>query len=421
MSMDKNSLKKLFWETTLNILKHVPWAIKVLKNLKIIYVPSRNFVACINEKYELIVSDLWMELAKRSKRLNYADCAPGFVLVHEVLHILMDHVNVMKAFCDEYGIKYNEALLRKAFNIGSDAVVNYLIEENLGLRYVDAINILDLCEILGNPGLVWIKDSVELSSRIIPYIEIRQISIPFPGGDLSPEITSKGEGGREEIINEGNKEVYRFGNPPSALRELLKSAGSSPAWLDRFVFTKKESQRDWTLILRSAILFGARYRVVIDWKKPSRRGQYLPSHKKIYHPNIWCLVDVSASINEETFNGFFEEILSIVKSGFFSNLFVIPWDVEPKSIIRVSSMGDIVGLKVKGFGGTRIEKTLRTVARRIRHGDIIVILTDGYIGDVSKTSVKRLFYIIRRRAKKIICVTTGKAIPYPIVHNIRAR
>jgi len=410
-------IRRLLWDIARAQLSHIYWAIEILRLLRIKYVPSKQFVACVNPSCELILSDIWVELAEKSRDLGYMDMAPGFVLLHEILHILLNHPNIMERFCKKHGERYRVDALKKAYNFASDAIVNDIIGEATQIEYIDVVNTRRILEEMGVHGLIMWRDSIKLAEELLQYIHV--LEIPFPGADLLSREDSDDATDREEIIEEGSEDIYSSGDPIDALRKHMNSIGVLPGSIKRLI-EPKEAPIDWLYLLNATLMYGRRYTVFVDWKKPSRRAPNMPSHRKKYNPRIWCLVDVSGSIDDKTLNMFFGEILNIAKSGYFSEVIAVPWDTKPKGIIKIRTLEDIDGIKIRGRGGTVIASTLKFLLRRIRSGDVVLILTDGRIYDISKKKTKVMLWRLARCVDRIVCVTTSRKIRHPaIFRNIK--
>ena len=105
---------------------------------------------------------------------------------------------------------------------------------------------------------------------------------------------------------------------------------------------------------------------------------------------------------------------------------VVPWDGQPYGILVARRPQDVarqVAPKMRGGGGTVIKPCLTYVYSRIRQGDGVIILTDGYIWDMEKGKKDRdeTEYWFRKIAGKAGCAIlayTQKPVSAPKFNEV---
>ncbi len=413
--------RETFWNIVRKQLWRYEWALKTLRMLRIRYVPSRDHIAYVNSSYELILTDRWFELADSAIQSNYKDFTPGFVLLHEILHILFGHIEICKRITKLFR-KYGEPnRLWRASNIAADVFVNEFLQEITGERCDGALYRDILACMLGDSSLIYVSNEEALSLRVIQHIQgiEKQMGSFIPGEDLRQDSIEGDGAGEGEVINEGDRRVYGSKNRVGEILRRLKAAGVLPGGLLRyFALMKDQPKVDWGILLRQEVLFGSRFTPRIDWRIPGRRGDYMPSTRKIFYPRVWCLIDSSGSIGPKILNIFMSELLAITKTRRYSAVYVIPWDADFYGVFEVKHLGDLSKIQIRGKGGTVIGPTLRFLLNKVGNSDIVIILTDGAIHDIREKTTRDLLWAINARARRIICVTTDRPIPYPFVKNI---
>ena len=407
-----------------HIAARYPWAAKLLRRLRVVYRHNdTHHVAYVTKDYRIYLCRRWLLLAESAvKRPSFE---PAFILLHELMHIVLEHPYLYMLFAArERGS--SDSLIGLCFNLAADAVVNDHLANLTGIRVHSAVYRDDLCTITGNPFPLTESDTLTLAGFLTERIEayeIPLIDIWFPGADIR---SSSGEDRGGIVISEGDPDLYSDPSRiPDRLRRELEShighkldkAGVTPGSGKRKLYGEPR----WLLELRYSILYSSKYVVHVDWKRTAKRCPLLPGSKKKYLGAIWCLFDVSGSIDDETLSLFAGEIVGLVRRGMYSRLYVVPWDAKPAGIYRIRSEDQLKKLYVRGGGGTVIGPTLRLVAPKIRRGDLVIILTDGIIFDMRRREVSRLLEDIGRRAHKIICLTTSRGLKHPLVKNIYLR
>ena len=309
------------------------------------------------------------------------------LILHNIFHILFYHPLYLTS------VEYPELYM-----LVSDAYANYFLEQVLGNKVrnllSEVINYFSLKEIatlLTRYSQKYFDEEklVEMTSyevyklllKYIPKDVVEKLRLRVKQKDLLEPKKSK-----EEIIEELKERVLLA----QYLSQLL--AGNMPASLVRLIERLYSSKIDWKTELREAIRLATLGKPYINWFRPSRRYEYLPSTKFYLIPKIYCLVDTSGSISKEVLEQFISELYGIISST-KCKCYILPWDAKAYEFIELSRPSDIekVKSKIKGGGGTVIKPALEKVLKQLKRDDIVIILSDGIIHDLDYIETKDLF------------------------------
>ncbi len=145
------------------------------------------------------------------------------------------------------------------------------------------------------------------------------------------------------------------------------------------------SQLDWDQILRKLLVKGRKKGIITSWRRPSKR---LIVHEKYYPRKVSSMinrlvigVDVSGSIDNESYGEMAFHIASLVNSLGVNELYIIQFDAQIVHVEKLLMPGiwDIMrAMRIRhGFGGTSFVPIFDYVRRMIGDVDAIIILTDG--------------------------------------------
>lgn len=429
-----------------------------------IYLVDSSDVRCKNGYAWTDGSSIYIcsSIAGVSNALDYT----AFVIAHESMHIILQHVERAKQFIGE--------LDGVAMNVVADAVVNERIRHVIP-SHANVVTCDDVEHHIGIPSDVCRERSFEeLLHAILPRKEKLGLSIARLARKLeSRDIINtescgaesnagkpcgcsshngsqqkdnsqtdcnarsgsgcslkdkdgkagKGQGGqpqqsqgsrqsgegRIEKVNEGSSS-----SPQSRFAEAVfvasMTAGTVPGWAKRVVDELLKPKINWKAVLRQYLSQGMR--VKRTWARESRKIEGMPGKTLHGKPKVAVLVDVSGSISNKQLAEFVSELLGIV--GEASHIDVVFWDTDVTAVKTVKSKGDIPLLWIDGGGGTMIRKALeRAVNGRY---DEIIIMSDWEIADLSAPEVVRM---LEQNKHKIIAVTSGSEPPQILRRRIR--
>ena len=213
--------------------------------------------------------------------------------------------------------------------------------------------------------------------------------------------------GYEKYAKSGDKGALREA-AVNALMELvgsLKVAGNLPLALERFVKPAKP-KLPWNLLLRQSLKRGSLLSKR-TWSVPNRRGlKYVPGYEE-RSSSVWLLVDTSASITDKELSQFLGEVVAASR---FGKINLVAWDAQPYVITTSASKSVLLNKlrNVRGGGGTVIKPALELVYKRMKPGEPVVVLTDGYWFDEEDVTE-----VMRRIARKagLALLATSEYVP----------
>jgi predicted metal-dependent peptidase len=336
-----------------------------------------------------------------------------FVLLHEALHLGFRHPWTARGRDPQ------------AYNAAADAVVNEMLIKHGykadNFRIITAAEICGLLEARGAPvRLEELKRaSAEEIYRLLANTEDgakTNLAQHLPGVDL---------GGRQGpghivVVQEGTMPPER--QPELYWREVLgealvaaREAGTSPGETLRAAEASLKARVDWRRLLKAAFQEGSGRFVVSSWHRRSRRFVSLPGVKRLGIQTVRVLVDCSGSIDRKTLNYFLTEIYSLAKTH-FCKVSVQSWDAQvytPVDAYTASQIRTLTTRCLRGGGGTVLLPVLTAVRRLMNAGDVVIILSDGYIADITAEATLSVYRSVAARAGIIIFLTTGNRPALP--------
>jgi len=386
---------------------------------------------------------------------KFDDREKPYILAHEVMHIIQKHVPRTKQLIKKYPMSPT------TYNVVSDAKVNQYLHECRDIKKPNGvIEPLMLRDVVSDPYGMSFEEIIEELWK-----KAKKVSIKPQWGDVSEALES-GEGGEEEgedgedeedegdggkarkdeekeggksgkggeerkggngrgrgktdsegrVLNEGDEEDRGARSDDEIERRAekkvvevavsIKSIGKLPAWAERLVNEILKPKVDWRRLIRSALTKGLGKKVKRTWTRPSRKYPAFPGKETLKMQKVVCLIDTSGSIGEKELKQFISEVYGIAKE--VAEVIVIPWDARAYDPIIIKRNSDISKIVLKGGGGTMIMDALELVDRRYSDANIIVILSDWLIGDLSTDDVQRL---LRKYSNRIVAVTTADQPP----------
>jgi len=283
-----------------------------------------------------------------------------FVLAHEALHILLQHLPRMKEYfargVGPDGTAYNP----KVMGYATDYVINStLVESGVGS--------------MPDIGLIDSRFTSGMSADEV-YIELMKNPPPDdePGG--FDEHSMDGEDAPTDA------EVKQAAAAAAAAQKVR---GSMPGSLQRIVDELIEGKVDWRDQLREFVQrtvgIGER-----TWKRPFKRrlvmapGVYTPGRISETMGELAIVIDTSGSISQDELNTFLSEVDSIVKEVSPRRAAIFWTDSKVAGIDDIDDTTNLLDLSPKGGGGTDMEAAFPVIEEHILDCEAIIVLTDGY-------------------------------------------
>lgn len=292
-----------------------------------------------------------------------------FVLGHEILHVVYDHLG-------RRGKKDP-----KIHNMATDYIVNStLVAHQVGK--------------MPKGGLLSAKYTDDMTSEEVYYdLKKNSVQIQLPL-DMHLDLGSDGDGGDNDDGNGGKNgtDITVVGGPNGPpklteedlqrIRDQVKAdvlnavqqcgAGNVPAGIRRLIKDLTEPQLDWRALLEMQIQSVLKDDYTFD--RPSRRswhtGCILPGLKFKQKLAISCAIDLSGSISDKQAQDFLSETKGIMTC--YEDFELIVWTFDTKVynpvIFTPDNVDDIYNYKPKGGGGTMFECNWEFMKDPIGHG-----------------------------------------------------
>lgn len=300
----------------------------------------------------LVESEEYPTMATNGDRIFYnrefcerlSDKELAAVYLHELLHILFDHMGRMK---DKDQMRWN---------IATDAVINSFVE-----KYYKLPEGVVTMESLGYNG-------VKTSEAVYEFLRNQNLG-QFVTFDVHIPGPSHG------VSNEHITAAKLRGDIPGDLMEEIKLL--------------EVGKIDWRKLLATTI--SSQNKSDFTWNRPNRRipDIYLPSMIGYSIDSVVIVVDVSGSISSEQLNKFFAEVRNICKT-FNTSVKVITADAKVQDVFEFTGQSVV---KVKGRGGTDFTEALQVAEKLAR---IILVFTDGYFATKYKPHAK-VYWILTQK------------------------
>lgn len=337
------------------------------------------------------------------ERLNEDEV--DFVLMHEILHIVLQH-------CMRYDKRNPEA-----FNIACDIVVNSnILKSNGNIKRKISIDGSPLMHIApnGKEGHLYTAEEV--------YEMLKDSNNTANGGSESDDGSENecegvgshkndddnGKNGNNKNIKNNNGRYYVFDDHSYwddkedkelsdawekyfddackivSIEDPSNSRGTIPAFAERILKERKKAQTNWRSVLDNFVQEDIND---YSFNPPDRRFSYydfmLPdfNEKDESIKNVLFMIDTSGSMSDNMITQAYDEIRGAIEQfdgklegylGFFDAVVV-----EPKPF---SSIDELEIIRPYGGGGTRFDIIFKYVKSKMNnpYPSSIVILTDGY-------------------------------------------
>ena len=298
-----------------------------------------------------------------------------FVLMHEILHVVLQHWSRIGEF--EHSL----------FNKACDIVVNSIILQENNMQ-LDSITLREY-------GVSMHLAPTGKEGNLYSVEEIYQMLLGKKNGvDSSSDWdihTQWGRAGKKSDLSDYWQKCLVDAAEAMQIREGIDGIGRLPGFAKRMLQELKDSQVDWKRILNDFV-----QEEIVDYSflPPDRRFLEMPfflpdlNEKDDYIENILFMIDTSGSMSEEMITLAYSEVKGAIEQfdgklngwlGFFDGEVV-----EPKPFETVEELRTIAP---QGGGGTSFCAVFEYIRENMQEKlpISIIILTDGY-GDFPEES-----------------------------------
>lgn len=297
----------------------------------------------------------------------------GFVVLHENLHKAFRHLFIWKKL---------DEIDRGLTNAACDYVINLQIVE------------MDPTEqVVATPkkngetmGLLDTRFKGMNTKQVFDILRKEQEE----NGDSRERFDFHDWDGAKELTDDQKKELER--EIDQAIRQgqiaHAKLNGKGAGGINRELSDLLEPTVDWREVLREFVKSVCNNKDVSSWRRVNRRfiGQniYLPTLIGEKVGRVAIGIDTSGSIGEPELNQFLSEVQAIAKDVNPAAVDLIYWDSEVaahEEYVDAQVYNIVSSTKPKGGGGTDPTAMMHYLKERNIKPEVIVMLTDGCIGD----------------------------------------
>jgi predicted metal-dependent peptidase len=188
---------------------------------------------------------------------------------------------------------------------------------------------------------------------------------------------------------------------------LVKQKGVGLGAMEKYIEQLFRKVRDWKKILREEVLSEIKgdwtYSKISDLLQTLHLAGYkqignLPSLDNTFSiPSLIIAIDTSGSISNEEYKNFLNEVYSIFKSVNLNSCEVLLFEYEVVKTLKMN--GNYYKIlnelkKRKGYGGTRLKSVFEHYKKRNTSNTILIVLTDGFFGEIEKNDLKKFKKVI---------------------------
>ena len=307
-----------------------------------------------------------------------------FIVTHEIMHCIWNHLGLMHAFIRRGKVSYPDGTSlpydQEMMNFATDLVINdCLIESKIGAFNKDWLH---------DVSLATAKDSaIDAYKKVYKHKpggkgggNIRGVSFDkhLPPGTTQGKDANEAASGRNDV---------EWATQVVAAANAARAQGKLPAGLERLLGEILEPKVDWKekIVALFARKIGSGGN---DWRRPDRRlivrDIYAPGRSGFGAGTVVIGIDTSGSIGERELNMFFAEMAGILEDVRPRRLVVMWCDAKVHSVDEIEEASDLGSLRKKGApggGGTDFKPVFKEMdIMGLDDVDALVYLTDGYGG-----------------------------------------
>lgn len=296
-----------------------------------------------------------------------------FVLAHEVLHIVFDHMPRARLYGKSgFGPDLRPFNFDK-WNRAADFIINHLLLETLKDKGGRKLGSMPSCG-LYDPS--------------IPYdamVTDVYLALPDQDDDQGPGKPGQGSGqGFDQHIMPGDDTPtptqQKVQRAVTSAKNAAKAMGKDLGGLERILNELLSPKVPWTEELRDYVQ-ATTGKDDTSWARPNRRKLAIPphipfpGHQGYQMGDAVVAVDCSGSIGDAELTQFRSEIKTIFEDTRPRNLFIIWWDTSA-SVVEITDMDDLLEAKPVGGGGTDYHCVPPAIEELMIEPEIVICFSD---------------------------------------------
>lgn len=325
------------------------------------------------------------------------------VLVHEVLHVVLRHLDRAEGVTD-----------RQLFNVAADLAVNRLV----GRRFLPAgaLFVEDMPEEWDLPDDGTAEEYYEILRKQRPpatHLAFgdgegkagRGSHETWPGGSQATGPSDVNDGfGSDGIRRSAMNDLVQ-----AAVRDTKATHGSIPAGLQRAIdaAVPRRSRTDWRRMMHLFGTSGMTTYLKPTIMSPSRRFGTVPGVRVRQRQSLAVAVDTSGSIEADLLATFFGEVHALWRLGIDVTVIECDAAIRPEGVWRYRGR---MALRAEGGGGTDFDPPIEWANSHAVDG--LVYLTDGD-GGRSLPCRRRLLWMVteeRNATPRAVFVQPGETV-----------
>jgi predicted metal-dependent peptidase len=394
-------------KTSITLIDYFPYFAEFFCNLNITetdQIPTAG-VNCTAGGFQFYYNGSFLD--------RLTDKMMNFVMIHELDHLIFNHV--------ERGKFFNHQVA----NIAMDMIINSLIMQEIEKKFVEKLYFKFKVKRKDKEGKETEKDE-EFKTYFVPQEYTKEWIFEQLYAWLLETPPQKGF---SEETNKLLKNIQDYKNSEDELREALGNGidvhmsdtvsdgvkeamvknliercanrGYITGQFENMLKTLRKSKKDYLREIKRSVSTMIGITKVKSWSKPNRKGLPLKGYKR-FQCGINVILDTSGSMGND-----FENVLSyIFRNDCTINL--IQNDTEVKSINKIKNKKELTRMKISGLGGTIIQPAVDHIAKNFNNF-CTCILTDGETDDLDFSAIK----------KKVIILYLNKAVGIKAGNNIK--
>lgn len=330
------------------------FAVLLTQLATLVETPDLPYIAATNGKEILVNPKKFGELSIDER---------VFVLAHEILHIVYQHIQRGKEWKDKGVGPDFKPYSHKKMNHATDYVINATLSESkIGVMPVGGLH---------NPRF----DSTHQAEEV--YVQLPDMDDDDPDQGFDNHDYDHADQANAPSSGEIKTAL-------SAAANAAKAQGNLPGGLARIVGEIMEPKQNWKEQLRdflqTTIGHGER-----TWRRPNKHKLVMPP--QVYMPgqqgtrtgNLAIVIDTSGSIGNDELTAFLSESAAIMSETTPERLTIFWTDSEVSGIDEVDDVQALLELTPKGGGGTDMEAAFPEIEAHYEHEvTACIVLTDGY-------------------------------------------
>ena len=373
--LSQDPIVDLIMTARINLLLNQPFFGALTLRLKLVDASKWCKTAATDGRHLFYNREFIKELTPKQLR---------FLLSHEVLHCIFDHIG-RKGGRDP-----------KIWNLANDYIVNYTLMNSIvkeknaempkdGLysdKYTDEMTSEEVYRLLEqefkkNPSLLAALKTLDEHLEMEGGSGKDKDGNPDPGSETGVDYSEHAPSYSGEELDKIRQELK-----VALIHSVQSNTGKLPAGVERMVQQLVNPTISWRELLTNSIQ--SCFKDDYTFAKPSRRSWYstciLPSQKTMETIDVCISIDTSGSIGQAKFTAFLSEVKGIMEQ--YEDYRLHIWCIDAKiynhQTFTPENADDICEYKLFGGGGNDFPLNWKYMKEEELVPELFVVFSDGY-------------------------------------------